>query len=207
MIMKIADVHALIDELMPEQPVSLGEIPDIELYMDQVTEFIDNKLALQKRERKDKLLTRTMINNYTRAGILMPPRRKRYSRQHIALLLLLYNSKQVLSISDIASLFGILLQPGGKHSGAEADSGLIDLIYELVQEMNCTHTRRLKEMCAENMEPVLERTSPLELDKKESVRWFLIAMSLISQAAMQKRLAETIIDRYFKSPPASPAPR
>ncbi len=205
--MEIEEVNALIDELLTEQPVALSDIPEIELYMDQVTEFIDLKLSAHKREPKDKLLTKTMINNYTRAGILMPSRRKRYSRQHIALLLLLYNSKQVLSIRDIAILFGILQKPGGKHNELEADSTLIDLVYELAREMNWAHADRLKIFCAENIEPVLEKTASIEKDKRESIRWFLMALSLVSQAAMQKRLAETIIDRHFSGSGVPPAPR
>ena len=60
---------------------------------------------------KDKLLTKTMINNYAKAGILIPPRQKKYSRQHIETLLMLYNAKQILSINDISLLFSILQEP------------------------------------------------------------------------------------------------
>lgn len=198
--MKEEELYALIDEIIPDHPIALTDIPEVDLYIDQVTEFIDNKLSIHKRHQKDKLLTKTMINNYAKAGILMPPKRKRYSRQHIALLLLLYNSKQILSINDISLLFSALQKPVDTHIDTEQPySYLIDLVYELMQEINNAHADQLKKFCEEKMEIIQGKTAQVEDEKKESIRWFLMAMSLVSQAAMQKRLAETIIDRYFQN--------
>jgi DNA-binding transcriptional MerR regulator len=194
------ELYSLIDEIIPDQPIALSDIPDIELYIDQVTDFIEKKLSLQKRHSKDKLLTKTMINNYAKAGILIPPRRKRYSRQHIALLLLLYNSKQVLSINDISLLFSILRQPTIKHDESEdaASNSWIDLVYNLVQEINDEQAEQLKQICARQREVIREKTSGIDDETRELTDWFLMAMFLISQAGAQKRLAETIIDRHFK---------
>lgn len=71
--MRKDEIYPLIDEILPHQPVLLTDIPDIDLYVDQVTGFIEKKLDQQKRHPKDKLLTKTMINNYAKAGILIPP--------------------------------------------------------------------------------------------------------------------------------------
>ncbi len=199
--MQKEELLSLIDEIIPNHPIALEDIPDIELYIDQVTDFIEKKLVLQKRNSKDKLLTKTMINNYAKAGILIPPRRKRYSRQHIALLLLLYNSKQVLSISDISLLFSILRRPAVKHDESE-DPGFdnwINSVYSLVQEINDEQAEQLRELCEKQGEIIRKKTSAIDEETRELTEWFLIAMFLVSGAAMQKRLAETIIDRYFKN--------
>ncbi|MGS0765617.1 DUF1836 domain-containing protein [Syntrophomonas curvata] len=199
--MQKEELYSLIDEIIPDQPVSLNDIPDIELYIDQVTDFFEKKLSLQKRHSKDKLLTKTMINNYAKAGILIPPRRKKYSRQHIALLLLLYNSKQVLSINDISLLFSILRKPVDKHNEAEdAGSNIwIDLVYTLVQEINNEQAEQLKQTCEKQGDIIREKTGGMNDETRELTEWFLMAMFLVSQAALQKRLAETIIDRHFKN--------
>ena len=196
--MKKEELYPLIDEIIPDQPIALSDIPEIDLYVDQVTEFFEKKLSLQKRHSKDKLLTKTMINNYAKAGILMPPRRKRYSRQHIALLLLLYNSKQILSMNDISLLFSILQKPDKQNETEQPGSSLIDFVYELVQEINSDQADQLKEICKEKTDLIQGKTAHVDDEKKESIEWFLMAMFLVSQAAMQKRLAETIIDRYFQ---------
>lgn len=198
--MRKEELYPLIDEVLPHQPVLLNDIPDIDLYVDQVTGFIEKKLAQQKRHPKDKLLTKTMINNYAKAGILIPPRQKKYSRQHIETLLMLYNAKQVLSINDISLLFSILQKPGDKHGETEENGAhlLIDLVYSLVQEINNDQAEQLQEICEEKVDLIQAKTKNVEGETGELIEWFLLAMYLVSQAAVQKRLAEAIIDRYFK---------
>ena len=66
------------------------DIPAIELYMDQVTTFMDKHLSQNKRRDEDKTLTKTMINNYTKNDVLPPPEKKRYTKEHIILLIYIY---------------------------------------------------------------------------------------------------------------------
>ncbi|NLX01192.1 MAG: DUF1836 domain-containing protein [Syntrophomonadaceae bacterium] len=197
--MRKEELYPLIDEILPQQPVLINDIPDIDLYVDQVTGFIEKKLAGQKRHPKDKLLTKTMINNYAKAGILIPPRQKKYSRQHIETLLMLYNAKQILSINDISLLFSILQEPANKHNEDQNSANpLIDLIYSLVQEINNDQAEQLQEVCEEKIGLIQEKTKNVEGETGELIEWFLLAIYLVSQAAVQKRMAEAIIDRYFK---------
>ena len=77
--------------------VKSEDIPDISLYMDQMTSFIDEKLESFKREEDDKLLTKTMINNYTKNKLLPPSDKKKYTKNHVMLLILIYFYKNVLS--------------------------------------------------------------------------------------------------------------
>ena len=80
------------------------EIPNIALYMDQVTTFMEDNLASTKRHHDDKILTKTMINNYAKNKLLPPPEKKRYSREHLLMLIFIYYFKNILSISDIQTL-------------------------------------------------------------------------------------------------------
>lgn len=194
------EMSRIIDEVLLFEEVPLNDIPDIDLYVDQVNAFIDKKLAHLKRQEKDKLLTKTMINNYTKAGLLMPPSRKKYSREHIALLILVYSSKHILSISDISMLFGPLLNPGeGQTRYSDKDiAEWIDQIYALTQAINRDHASDFSSVCAGTMDSIHEMTATIGCEDKEQLEWFLMVMFLVSQAAMQKRLAEKIIDQYFK---------
>ena len=60
-----------------------SEIPHINLYMDQVTGFMEEHLSNSKRFEDDKILTKTMINNYAKNKLLPPPEKKRYSKEHM----------------------------------------------------------------------------------------------------------------------------
>ena len=87
-----------IDYIKPE------EIPNIDLYMDQVTTFMDEHLAGTKRRDEDKILTKTMINNYSKNNLLPPSVKKKYSKEHVLLLIFIYYFKSILSIKDIETV-------------------------------------------------------------------------------------------------------
>ena len=80
-------------------------IPDIPLYMDQVTTFMEEQLSSYKRFEDDKTLTKTMINNYAKNNLIPPPEKKKYSKKHMLLLIFIYYFKNFLSISDIQEIF------------------------------------------------------------------------------------------------------
>ena len=83
--------------------IDLNEIPNTDLYMDQVIQLFDSKLEDLKRKEEDKILTKTMINNYVKGKLLMPVKKKKYSKEHILLISLIYELKGILSINDIQS--------------------------------------------------------------------------------------------------------
>ncbi len=84
--------------------IDSSEIPEIDLYMDQVTTFMDTHLSGTKRNPEDKTLTKTMINNYVKDHLIPAPEKKKYSKDHMLLLLMIYYSKNILSISDISAI-------------------------------------------------------------------------------------------------------
>ena len=83
-----------------------GNIPNIDLYMDQVTTFMEEHLKDSKRYEEDKVLTKTMINNYAKNNLLPPPVKKKYSRDHMLMLIFIYYFKSLLSFHDIETFFG-----------------------------------------------------------------------------------------------------
>ena len=98
MLSSILESISRIDYIKPEQ------IPNIDLYMDQVTTFMEEGLEQTKRYQEDKILTKTMINNYAKNNLLPPPVKKKYSREHILALIFIYYFKNLLSIKDIETL-------------------------------------------------------------------------------------------------------
>ena len=66
------------------------DLPNIDLYMDQVTTFMEGQLASTKRYPEDKVLTKTMINNYAKKSLLPSPEKKKYSKDHLLVLIFIY---------------------------------------------------------------------------------------------------------------------
>lgn len=91
--------------------ISPDDIPEIDLYMDQLTTFMDDKLNTNKRNEEDKTMTKTMINNYTKNNLLPPPNKKKYSKDHIIMLLYIFYLKNFISITDIQTLLGPMNNP------------------------------------------------------------------------------------------------
>lgn len=100
MLKSIFDTFSGLDYIRPE------DIPNIDLYMDQVTTFMEEHLKKTRRYPEDKILTKTMINNYAKNNLLPSPEKKRYSKDHLLMLIFIYYFKNILSITDIQKLLG-----------------------------------------------------------------------------------------------------
>lgn len=98
---------------------SLNDVPDIDLYMDQVTTYLNKKFESSKKNDDDKLLTKTMINNYAKSHLLPPPEKKKYSKDHVLVLAMIFFYKNIITINDIATVISPLLD---YHFHADDDS-------------------------------------------------------------------------------------
>lgn len=88
-------------------PLRLEQLPEIDLYMDQVLILLNDALEAGSRHAQEKLLTKTMVQNYTKAKLLQKPKGKKYSRSHVLMLVLIHQLKQTLSMEEIAALFAL----------------------------------------------------------------------------------------------------
>lgn len=109
------------------------DIPNIDLYVDQVTTFIDSQLESVKRNPEDKTLTKTMINNYTKDHVLPSPEKKKYSRDHVLTLIFIYYFKNFLSIRDIREILNPITD---KYFGADSELSFFDVYSEIVSMEN-----------------------------------------------------------------------
>ena len=87
-----------------------NELPEIDLYLDQVVNYIEKYLGQYNANKDDKIITKTMINNYVKLGIMPAPTKKKYNREHIAYLIVICILKQVYSINDIGKLISLTIQ-------------------------------------------------------------------------------------------------
>jgi DNA-binding transcriptional MerR regulator len=98
-------LNQILDSLDQIDYIQSSTIPDMELYMDQVTSYMDAKLGSAiHRPKESRILTKTMINNYAKNNLLPPPLKKKYTKEHILLLIFIYYFKNVLPIHDIQEL-------------------------------------------------------------------------------------------------------
>lgn len=99
-------LKALIEEIFSDHDIAPGDVPRLDLYMDQVLALFEDGFSDEKRAPSDKLLTKTMVHNYVKEGLLTPAKGKKYTRQQIMQLLCVYHLKQTLPLSDVKALTG-----------------------------------------------------------------------------------------------------
>ena len=168
------------------------EIPNIDLYMDQVTTFMDEHLAACRRTDDDKILTKTMINNYTKNDFLPPPVKKKYSKEHMYLLIFLYYFKNVLSINDIQKIFKPLTEMFYSNKSEHVS---MEEIYraifrmERIQTDNLTKDILRRYKASQNLFP--EVTDEAEADLLSR---FAVICLLSFDAYMKKQIVERLID-------------
>ena len=106
------DVNELLNSIIEKiHLIKAEDIPNIDLYMDQVLTFMDRKLRSAVRpQTEDRVLTKTMINNYAKNHLLPSPEKKKYTKEHIMVLMFIYYFKNILSIGDIQSILNPLTE-------------------------------------------------------------------------------------------------
>ena len=101
--MDFKDSH-YIKEILEFHLPRFNELPDINLYMDQVLNIIENSLIIFSSENDENIITKSMINNYVKQNVIEKPFKKRYKKFHVAYLIIISILKKVLSISEISKI-------------------------------------------------------------------------------------------------------
>ncbi len=186
-------MNSIIESLGRIDNISLSELPNIDLYMDQLTSFMDERLKKTTRHPEtDKILTKTMINNYAKNDLLPPPVRKKYSKDHLILLVFIYYFKNILSINDIQ----VLLSPLKERFHISDDEFNLSDIYETAYELQ----KEELEPVIKDLESKYERAGHtfedenISEEEKQKMKMFSFIMLLSYDVYVKKLLIEKIID-------------
>ncbi len=186
-------IQDLLEFIKSRDYVNSKDIPNIDLYMDQVTTFMDDHLGLFKRSEDEKILTKTMINNYSKFEILPPTNKKKYTNDHMILLLFVYYFKNVLSIPDIKALLDpvkdILLK----------DDSPIDMgdFLDRIMTVQENHYDSLATQVNHTVEVSKGLFDEFSEEDQEKLSIFTTAYLLTIQATAQKHMATQLIDQYL----------
>ena len=184
-------LQSILDSLDRIDYIRPDDIPDIELYMDQVTTFMDNRLKNAARNPEvDKILTKTMINNYAKNDLLPPPVRKKYSREHMLLLIFIYYFKGILSISDIQTV----LKPITDRFFAGNEGLKLETIYNEVFSLEREEVEVMKQDVVRKYHKAQETFSDAAAEDQEFLQTFSFICMLSFDVYVKKMLIEKLID-------------
>ena len=177
-------------------PISESDLPNIDLYMDQVTTFMDEHLQHCKRYPDDKILTKTMINNYAKNHLLPPPVKKKYSKDHMLLLIFIYYFKNILSINDIQKI----LEPMTSKYFQNKDGMDMSWLYSHIQSQEPLQAQRIEN----DIRNFAKESNQFFPDVPEEDREYLQLISLITLLScdvyLKKQLIEKLIDSFTFQP-------
>ncbi|MDR4945580.1 DUF1836 domain-containing protein [Neobacillus cucumis] len=182
------NIKHIVDSLALETNLTLDEIPNIDLYMDQVIQLFENKFNDTKRNQEDKILTKTMINNYAKGKLIFPIQNKKYSKEHLILMSLIYQLKGALSINDIkVTLSGI----NKKMMNEGMD---LDTFYSSHLQLTSQNVVEFMEDIEELTEDVKEQVTKANQEDAAYLERVLMISSLVHMSNLYRRMAEKLVD-------------
>ena len=186
------DIDNYINTQKSSSNINLDDFPEIDLYMDQVIQLFENKLSYTKRNEEDKILTKTMINNYAKGNLLMKIKNKKYTKEHMILIGLIYNLKGTLSLTDIKTMFDPIIDDFSK----EEDYPLYD-VYEAFLKIYDSNLKNLSISSKDIYSHVQELVKNTDGKLGDFEEKFLLVCSYVSMSNLYRRMSEKIIDECF----------
>ena len=179
----ILDEFNKIDYVKPE------DIPNIDLYMDQVTTFMDSQLATSKRHEDDKILTKTMINNYAKNDLLPPPVKKKYSKEHVLLLIFIYYYKGIIPMNEIQTL----LKPLTDRYFQNGQVFDLESVYKEVVVLEKEQLEDLKKDVVEKFRRAEDSFTEVTGEEQEFLQKFALICLLSFDVYMKKMIVEQLV--------------
>ena len=192
-------LKSILEHISDLDYIKTADIPNIELYMDQVTTFMDSQMASSKRYPDDKVLTKTVINNYAKNNLLPSPVRKKYTENHILQLILIYYMKSFLSISDIETM----LKPLTQHFWDENSSPNFAEIYSKIFSYADNGIKPLADDLRHKFETSKETFSCDDDEQDSYLQLFTFLCMTIYDIYMKKQVVTGVIDELKRRQDAS----
>lgn len=193
-------LNSILESLERIEYIKPSDIPNIDLYMDQVTTFMDKRLREGARNPgDDKILTKTMINNYAKNDLLPPPVKKKYSKEHVLLLIFIYYFKGFMSISDIQTLLGPITEQFFQN-GREFN---LESVYQEAFGMEKKQIELLKQDVIEKFKLAEQTFGDAPSESQEFLHQFSFICLLSFDVYVKKLIIEKMIDEMAgKTAPA-----
>ena len=178
------ELKALLAEAVRDADLHPREIPSIDLYLDQITSLADEKRREGSPRFADRALTKTMINNYSKDGLLSPIKGKKYSKEQILQMLMVYEMKNTLSIGEIKRVLQNL------YALPEYDAAALESIYTrylAIKEKERTTT----------VSEVLDFANQENLNLENEEDFLVFLLSLSAMSSYLKNTVQILLEAHY----------
>ncbi|HWO77114.1 MAG TPA: DUF1836 domain-containing protein [Bacillus sp. (in: firmicutes)] len=183
------NMKKIIKDLHLDNHIAADDIPTIDLYMDQVIQLFETHFESSKRNEDEKVLTKTMINNYAKGKLFFPIKNKKYSREHILLISLIYQLKGALSINDIKTTLELM-----NHKIVHENFDLAK-VYNSYLYLTKQNSKRFESSVEDSLHEVVKEVESLGDSDSDYLKQFLLIASFVNLSNFYRRAAEKLVDQ------------
>ncbi|WP_051280568.1 DUF1836 domain-containing protein [Anaerovorax odorimutans] len=184
----------IIEDFLNNNKHDTDSFPDMDLYMDQVSNFMNKKLEIYKRNEKDKVLTKTMINNYVKHNLLPRTKNKKYNKDHLIILTLIYYLKNTFQMGEIE----MLMKPIIDNYNSEFDDKIdLELLYKSIVDVQKDNENEMAKSAIDDIQHLKKSLSDGGLYDDDMIELFTIIVNLTIKADFEKYLAQKLLNEYF----------
>ncbi|GLB60641.1 DUF1836 domain-containing protein [Cytobacillus sp. NCCP-133] len=180
-----------LEKWIADSQIQLEDIPQLDLYMDQVIQLFENTYSSAKRNEDEKILTKTMINNYAKGKVFFPVKNKKYSKEHLILIALIYQLKGALSISDIKTSLSVI-----NEQTAHGDFDL-EHFYQLYLDLCKINLESFREELQSQSKRVEDEAKGLNETASVKAEKVLLLTSLVHMSNLYRKAAERLVDEII----------
>ncbi len=181
------ELKDLLIDAVDDADLHSDEIPSIDLYLDQIISLANEKRKEGSSRFADRALTKTMINNYSKDGLLSPIKGKKYTKEQILQMLLVYEMKNTLSIGEIKRVLQHV------YALPEYDAATVEHVYDRYLNLK----RFIRNETVANVEHLI-RTSMFDLENEEHFLELILSLSLMS--SYYKNVVQTLLESHYPNP-------
>ncbi|MBO4990902.1 MAG: DUF1836 domain-containing protein [Firmicutes bacterium] len=187
-------VKTILDDYVNRGRILPGDFPDMELYMDQAAMFMNKKLAIYQKSDDEPVMTKAMISNYVKHDMLPKPNKKKYSRDHLAMLTLIFYLKGVLQVQDIENLMKPLID--NYNSEFEEQFDFLKL-YGGIENLYSVQRDKAAEEVYQDIDHIKKILSKYENADDDATELFMLICLLSMRADAQRYIVQKLMDEYF----------
>ncbi|MGL5244232.1 MAG: DUF1836 domain-containing protein [Sarcina sp.] len=184
-------VMKLAEEMSENNMVSYDELPKYDLFLSQVIDYLNDKFTEDK-------YTNNIVQNYIKSEVISKPedgKKRGYTKVHLAQLVLLSYMRPLLTTEEIKKVFRLAFNDINDRNDDIISWEDAYMLFSEIQEKSLKQFLSVPLFDEEKLEQLI-KVSHIEDDEKECIRIFLIAMTLIAQASVLKKLVQRIVNEY-----------
>ena len=178
------EFYDIVKDAVNDAELRSSDIPPIELYVDQILNLMSERIEQGAERYHEKQLTKTMINNYSKEGLITPVKGKKYNKEQILQMLMVYTLKGTLSIGEIKRVLEGAYETEGFNG--EALTSLYDGYLDIKDE-NRAHA-------VSTVEGILDKNG---LDINNDIDYIKLICAISAVSSHLKNIAQAMIDARY----------